>query len=86
MLGAAAVVTTWTPFLHDHIASKWFSLPAFYFIAALPRLVHETAEVMHLHERGEHQAALWLEPGWADLREGLTDMVRPYEEALAATG
>jgi cytochrome d ubiquinol oxidase subunit II len=36
MLGAAAAVTIWTPLLHDHIANKWFSLPAFFFIAPLP--------------------------------------------------
>jgi len=36
MLGAAAVVTLLTPVLHEHIASKWFSLPAFFYIAPLP--------------------------------------------------
>jgi cytochrome d ubiquinol oxidase subunit II len=36
MLAAAAAVTIWTPVLHDHIASKWFSLPAFYYIVPLP--------------------------------------------------
>jgi len=36
MFGVAVAVTTWTPFLHDHIAGKWFSLPAFFYIAPLP--------------------------------------------------
>jgi len=36
MLGAAAAVTIWTPVLHEHIASKWFSLPGFFFILPLP--------------------------------------------------
>lgn len=36
MLAAAVGVTGWTPFLHAHIAEKWFSVPGFFFIAPLP--------------------------------------------------
>jgi hypothetical protein len=43
------------------------------FIAALPRLVDDAAEVLELHERGEHAAGRWLEPGWAMLRSRLSD-------------
>jgi hypothetical protein len=58
------------------------------FIAALPWLVDEAAEVLQLHERGEHQAAGWLEPGWADLRGRLTDrratlMLRAVRDLIA---
>jgi cytochrome d ubiquinol oxidase subunit II len=56
MLGAAAAVTIWTPVMHDHIASKWFSLPAFFYIAPLP-LVAMLAFLMlmlSLHKGREH--------------------------------
>ena len=36
MMSVAVAVTIWTPLLRDHIASKWFSLPAFFYIAPLP--------------------------------------------------
>lgn len=42
------------------------------FIAALPRLVDELSETLLLHERGEHRAGLWLEPGWSAMRLALT--------------
>lgn len=38
MLVAAIVVTLWTPLKFPYIAEKWFSLPAFLWIAPLPAL------------------------------------------------
>jgi hypothetical protein len=43
------------------------------FIAALPCLVDEAAELLEWHERGEHAAGRWLEPGWSALRSRLSD-------------
>jgi cytochrome d ubiquinol oxidase subunit II len=56
MLAAAAAVTVWTPVLHDHIASKWFSLPAFFYIATLPlgALVAFLMLMRSLHRGHEH--------------------------------
>jgi cytochrome d ubiquinol oxidase subunit II len=56
MLCAAVAVTTWTPLLHDHIASKWFSLPAFFFIAPLPlgALLAFLMLMRSLHKGHEH--------------------------------
>ena len=58
------------------------------FIAALPRLVDDAAVVLELHERGEHAAGRWLEPGWAALRAGLDDrrttlMLRAVRDLIA---
>ena len=41
------------------------------FVAALPRLVDDLGETLLLHERGEHRAGLWLEPGWSAMRQVL---------------
>lgn len=56
MLAAAAAVTIWTPVLHDQIASKWFSLPAFFYIAPLPlgALVAFLMLMRSLHRGHEH--------------------------------
>jgi hypothetical protein len=43
------------------------------FIAVLPRLVDLAVGVLLWHERGEAQAATWLEPGWAALRSATVD-------------
>ena len=43
------------------------------FIAALPALTDMAARVLLRHEQGEAVAAGWLEPGWATLRQALTD-------------
>ena len=55
---------------------------------ALPRLVDDAAVVLELHERGEHAAGRWLEPGWAALRAGLDDrratlMLRAVRDLIA---
>jgi cytochrome bd ubiquinol oxidase subunit II len=56
MLAAAAAVTIWTPVLHAQIASKWFSLPAFFYIAPLPlgALVAFLMLMRSLHRGHEH--------------------------------
>lgn len=36
MLFVAVCVTIWTPLLHTHIAEKWLTLPAFFFIVPIP--------------------------------------------------
>jgi len=38
MLLAAAIVSLWTPLRYEWVAERWFSLPAFYYYAALPAL------------------------------------------------
>lgn len=43
------------------------------FVAALPRLADDLADVLVLHEVGEHRAGLWLGPGWAAMRLALDD-------------
>lgn len=43
------------------------------FLAALPALADEALGVLLLHERGEFEAASWLEPGWAALRLQVQD-------------
>lgn len=43
------------------------------FVAALPRLADNLADVLVLHEVGEHRAGLWLGPGWAAMRLALDD-------------
>ena len=58
------------------------------FVAALPRLVDELSETLVLHELGEHQAGLWLGPGWAAMRLALdqrrTDLlVRAVRDHIA---
>lgn len=43
------------------------------FVAALPRLADDLADVLVLHEVGEHRAGLWLGPGWTAMRLALDD-------------
>ncbi|RVT52380.1 Sfum_1244 family protein [Rubrivivax albus] len=43
------------------------------FIVALPALTDVAARVTLWHERGETAAAMLLEPGWAALRQSMTD-------------
>ena len=42
------------------------------FADALPRMLDDLGETLILHELGEHRAAAWLEPGWAEMRLALT--------------
>ncbi len=58
------------------------------FHAGLPGLLDEVCEMLILHERGEHAAGRWLEPGWGAMRLALhnrrTDLhVRAVRDQLA---
>ena len=52
------------------------------FVQSLPRLVDTLSGGLLLHEQGEHQAAAWLEPGWAALRLALRQP-RPAQQLRA---
>lgn len=39
LFGVIVVVSVWTPFIHPAIASRWFSLPNFFYFAPVPLLV-----------------------------------------------
>jgi len=58
------------------------------FVAALPRLADDLADVLVLHEVGEHRAGQWLGPGWAAMRLALDErrtdlLVRAVRDHLA---
>ncbi|MGL5967329.1 MAG: cytochrome d ubiquinol oxidase subunit II [Kluyvera sp.] len=49
LLASIAAISLWTPLLHAQIASRWFSLPNFYYLLPVPLLVVATSALLWRH-------------------------------------
>jgi cytochrome d ubiquinol oxidase subunit II len=80
MLGAAAVVTVWTPVAHEFVARKWFSLPSFFYFAWLPALALLSFwRLWRALDRGyEHAPFFWTLGIFLASFVGLAASLSPY--------
>ncbi|GAU82029.1 cytochrome d ubiquinol oxidase subunit II [Bosea sp. BIWAKO-01] len=61
LLVAIVLVSLWTPWLHQRVAERWFTLPNLFFFAPVPILVFATAAlILSVLKRSPHAAPFLL--------------------------
>ncbi len=80
MFAAGAVVIVATPLLHPHIAVRWFSFPAFFYLALLPVGVVAAFILLQrsLRRRREHAPFVWSLVIFVLSFMGLAFSLNPY--------